>query len=85
MPLKTTWNLWSTTSGGKNASFNWCIGGTNCTETLEANLYGQLEEGLQFKLIKSPAVSGAQNYKELYVAAKSKEKHIAELERCQTI
>lgn len=54
-----------------------------CTETREAIIYGQLQEGLCFKLIKGPAVSGAQNYKELCVAAKSEDKRIAELERRQ--
>ena len=34
-------------------------------ETLSAILYGQLQEGLLYELVKAPAVSGAQKYEEL--------------------
>ena len=39
----------------------------------EMLLYGQLQEGLLLTLMESPAVSGAQNYKELCIAAKREE------------
>ena len=45
-------------------------------ESKEALLYGQLQEGLLYKLIESPAVSGAADYKSLCVAARNKEKHL---------
>ena len=34
-------------------------------ETRDALLYGQMQEGLCYELLKAPAVSGAQTYKEL--------------------
>ena len=34
--------------------------------THEVLLYGQLQEGLRYEIIKSPAVSGASSYKELH-------------------
>ena len=46
-------------------------------------LYGQLQEGLLHTLMESPAVSGAQNYKELCIAAKREERRLAELKRKQ--
>ena len=46
-------------------------------------LYGQLQEGLLYCLMESPAVSGAQNYKELCVAAKREKRRLAELQRKQ--
>ena len=52
-------------------------------ETRETILYGQLQEGLHYDLIKSPAVSGAQGYKELCVSAKNEEKRQAELRKRQ--
>jgi len=42
-------------------------------------LYGQLQESLFLTLMGSPAVSGAQNYKELCVAAKREEQRLAQL------
>ena len=39
-------------------------------ETRDTLLYGQLQEGLKYKLVRGPAVSGAQTYKELCTAAK---------------
>ena len=39
-------------------------------ETRDMLLYGQLQEGLLYTLMESPAVSGAQSYKKLCVAAK---------------
>ena len=52
-------------------------------ETRDILLYGQLQEGLLYCLMESPAVSGAQNYKELCVAAKREERRLAELQRKQ--
>ena len=48
-------------------------------------LYGQLNEGLSYILIKSPAVSGALNYKELCLAAKRVEIRLAELKTKQQL
>ena len=42
-------------------------------------LYGQLQEGLLLTLMESPAVLGAQNYKELCIATKREEQRLAEL------
>ena len=36
-------------------------------------LYGQIQEDLTYTLMKSPAISGAQNYKGLCLAAKREE------------
>ena len=44
-------------------------------------LYGQLQEGLRDKMLRSSAVSGAVSYPELCVAAKSEEQRQAELKR----
>ena len=52
-------------------------------ETREMLLYGQLQEGLLYVLTESPAVSGAQNYKELCLAAKREERRLAELKKKQ--
>ena len=52
-------------------------------ETREMLLYGQLQEGLLYSLMESPAVSGAQNYKELCLAAKREERKLAELKKKQ--
>ena len=46
-------------------------------------LYGQLQEGLLYSLMESPAVSEAQNYKELGLAAKREERRLAELKKKQ--
>ena len=50
-------------------------------ESKEAFLYGQLQEGLLYKLIESPAVSGATDYKSLCVAARNGERRLVELNR----
>ena len=49
------------------------------SETRDTLLHGQLQEGLQYELMKSPAVSGAQGYQELCLAAKNEERRLAEL------
>ena len=51
------------------------------TESREALLHGQTQEGLLLKLMESPAVSGALDYKSLCLAAKNEEKRLAELSR----
>ena len=53
------------------------------TETKEAILYGQLQEGLRLELLRGPAVSGALGYKELCVAAKGEERRLSELKKRQ--
>ena len=50
-------------------------------ETRETFLYSQLQEGLQYKIISSPSVSGAVTYKALCVTAKQEEKRMAGLLR----
>ena len=52
-------------------------------ETREMLLYGQLQEGLLYSLMESPTVSGAQNYKELRLAAKWEERRLAKLKKKQ--
>ena len=52
-------------------------------ETRQTLLHGQLQEGLRYNLMKAPAVSGAQTYSELCMAAKNEEKHQAELKKWQ--
>ena len=44
------------------------------TETGDALLQGQLQEGLQYAIVMAPAVSGARNYQELCIAAKYEER-----------
>ena len=53
------------------------------TDTRDTLLHGQLQEGLRFELMRAPSVSGAQNYKELCVAARNEEKRLAELRKRQ--
>ena len=43
------------------------------TETQDALLYGQLQEGLRLEIMQAPAVSGSQSYAELCVAVKNKQ------------
>ena len=43
-------------------------------DTRDTLLHGQLQEGLRFELMRAPAISGAQNYKELCIAARNEEK-----------
>ena len=42
-------------------------------ETRNTLLHSQLQEGLRYEILKAPAVSGAQSYKELCLAAKNEE------------
>ena len=49
------------------------------TETRDALLYGQLQEALQYELMRAPAVSGSAKYQEFCVAAKNEEKRLAKL------
>ena len=50
-------------------------------ENKEALLYGQLQEGLLYKLVESSAVSRAQDYRSLCMAARNEEKCLTELSR----
>ena len=52
-------------------------------DTREVLLYGQLQEGLHYETIKSPAVSGATSYKELCTAAQNEEKQLMGLKKRQ--
>ena len=52
-------------------------------ETRDTLLYGQLQEGLNYDLLKSPAVSGARTYQELCTSARSEERRQSELLRRQ--
>ena len=49
--------------------------------TRDMLLYGQLQEGLRYELMRAPAVSGAQNYKELCIAARNEEKRLSKLKK----
>ena len=46
------------------------------TETRDALLYAQLQEALQYELMRAPEVSGCTKYQELCVAAKNEEKRL---------
>ena len=51
-------------------------------DTRDVLLYGKLQDGLRIDLVsKAPAISGAQNYRELCIAAKNEERRLAELKR----
>ena len=50
-------------------------------ETRETLLHSQLQEGLEYELMKAPAVSGAQGYKQLCLAARNEEKRLADLKK----
>ena len=52
-------------------------------ETRNALLYAQLQEGLKYVLMKAPAVSGAQAYQELCIAARNEERRLNELNKRQ--
>ncbi len=64
--------------------FQLAYGGDSLTcETRDTMLHGQLHGGLRYDVVKSPAVSGAQSYQELCLAARQEEKRVAELRRRQ--
>ena len=50
-------------------------------ETRDALLFSQMQEGLKYELMESPAVSGATEYKQLFGAARNEEKRLADLEK----
>ena len=52
-------------------------------DTRSTLLYGQLQEGLRYEVMKSPGVSGAQSYKDLCIAACNEEKRQVELRKKQ--
>ena len=51
------------------------------SETRDTLLFGQLQEGLKYDLVKAPAVSGAQGYQQLFLAARNEERRLLELGR----
>ena len=51
------------------------------SDTRETLLHGQLQEGLRYELMRAPAVSGAQTYKELCLAARNEEKRLVDLKK----
>lgn len=51
------------------------------SETRDALLYSQLQEGLRDNLMEAPAVSGALNYQALCIAAKNEERRQTELKK----
>ena len=51
--------------------------------TRDAQLYGQLYEGLRYDIMLSPSVSGSQGYRELATAAKAEERRLAALKQRQ--
>ena len=54
-----------------------------CEETCYTLLHGQLQEGLKYSIMSAPAVSGAQLYAELCMAAKNEECRQGELAKRQ--
>ena len=52
-------------------------------ETRNAFLYGRLQEGLRYRLMEVPTVSGALDYQALCLAVKAEEKCLAELTKHQ--
>jgi len=52
-------------------------------ETRDTLLFGQLQEGLKYMLMKSLAVSDARNYNELFQAAPSEERRLPGLQQQQ--
>ncbi len=57
--------------------------GVMSTETRQAILYGQMQEGLRWELMRSPNISGTTVYKELCVAAKGEEHRQSEPKKRQ--
>lgn len=51
------------------------------SETRDTLLHGRLQEGLKYEIMTASAVSGAQKYKELCLAAKNEERRSAELRK----
>ena len=49
-------------------------------ETRDTLLFGQLQEGLKYTVMKAPAVSSAQGYHQLCLAARNEERRLIELE-----
>jgi len=50
-------------------------------EIRDALLFGQLQEGLKYGLMESPAVSGATSHQSLCISAKSEEHRQAALKK----
>lgn len=64
-------------------TFNVAYGRKACRQKLVTLLHDQLQNGLKHELMKAPAVSRAQSYRELYLATRNKEKWLAELKKRQ--
>ena len=52
-------------------------------ETRDTLLHGQLQDGLKHDFMQAPAVSGAQTYRKLCLAARNEKKRLAELKKRQ--
>jgi hypothetical protein len=50
-------------------------------ETRDALLFSQMQEGLKYELMVSPAVSGATEYRQLCLAARNEEKRLLNLDK----
>ena len=55
------------------------------SETCDTLLFGQLQEGLKYALVKAPAVSGAQDYQQLCLAARNEERRLVELSQLHKV
>ena len=53
------------------------------SETRNTLLHSQLQEGLRLELMRAPAVSGAETYSMLCLAAKNEERRVAEIKKRQ--
>ena len=61
-------------------TFNITYGrGGMSAETCNTLLHGQLQDGLEYEPLRAAAVSGAESYKALCLAARKEEKWLAEL------
>ena len=54
-------------------------------ETRDALLFAQLQDSLEIELLRAPAVSGAQNYEQLCVSAKTEERRLSALKKRQEL
>ena len=51
------------------------------SETRDTLLFNQMQEGLRYELMETPAVSGATDYKQLCLASRNEEKRLVELKK----
>ena len=72
----------STSSDIWKEYFDWLMGVMECWPKYETPLFhGQLQEGLQHRLMEAPAVSGTSTYAMLCQAAKTEEQRQAKLKK----